>query len=67
MLDHREVTARVDAMGEYVSAREWEAAHQYEWALWEAVLRAIAMGQISESRLAEAALQTLRYQYPRSW
>ncbi len=52
-------------MGEYVSAREWEAAAEYEYRLWQDVLIELARGEDGE--LAIIALRTTRYQFPRSW
>lgn len=66
MLDRRAVEARVEALGEFVAANEWEAATDYERLLWHDVLKACARGDEDSSTLAELALHSLKYRFPRT-
>lgn len=65
MIDRQDVRQRVCAMAELVEAREWVAAARFERVLWHDVLDAVASGAYNAQDLAEQALRTLNYQFPR--
>lgn len=65
MLAPKDVERRVVAMHELVGSQEWIGAACYERALWLEVLTAIADGQWGAEQLAQEAVRTVQYEFPR--
>lgn len=65
MLTPADVERRVLAMGELVSANEWVGAARFERVLWDEVLRAISEGSFLSEQLAQCAIKTCDYTFPR--
>lgn len=67
MLSESDVDQRIDALGEYVEAKEYLRATVYEVGIWREVLEAISDGTFDAQDLAGTALRTLRYKFNRSY
>ena len=52
-------------MGELVSSNEWVAAARFERTLWNEVLDAISEGSYLAQPLAQSAIKTRDYTFPR--